>query len=56
MALKDRIRTMGFGLPDMGKLTSMFNEKFDALIGKLDEMLVVLRDILGELRTQRGAP
>lgn len=33
--------------PDVSKLTDMFNQKFDALIAKLDE-------ILAELRTQRG--
>lgn len=49
MALRERFKSMGFGLPDMGKMTAMFNEKFDLLIAKLDE-------ILQELRTQRGAP
>lgn len=33
----------GFGLPDIGKLTDMFNEKFDRLIAKLDEILAELR-------------
>jgi hypothetical protein len=45
MGLRDRVRTMGFGLPDMGKLTDMFNDKFDRLIAKLDEILIVLQDI-----------
>jgi hypothetical protein len=49
MQLRSRFKSMGFGLPDMGKMTDMFNEKFDALIAKLDE-------ILAELRTQRGSP
>lgn len=49
MPLKDKLRTMGFGLPDMGKIEGMFTQKFDQLIAKLDE-------ILAELRTQRGAP
>lgn len=43
MPIKDRLRTMGLGLPDMGKMTTMFNEKFDLLIAKLDEILVELR-------------
>ena len=34
---------MGFGLPDMGKLTDMFDQKFDALIAKLDEILAELK-------------
>lgn len=48
MALKDRLVQAGM-FPDVGRLTDMFNQKFDALIAKLDE-------ILAELRTQRGAP
>lgn len=49
MALRDRIKTMGLGFPDIGKMQGDLNAKFDALIAKLDE-------ILQELRTQRGAP
>jgi hypothetical protein len=42
MKLGERIKSMGM-FPDMGKLTDMFNQKFDALIAKLDEILVELR-------------
>jgi hypothetical protein len=40
--LGERFKSMGF-MPDIGKLTDMFNAKFDALIAKLDEILVELR-------------
>lgn len=42
MAVKDRLRTMGFGLPDVGAIRSDLNEKFDRLYG----VLVEIRDIL----------
>jgi len=45
MALRDRIRTMGFGLPDMGALKSMFDEKFNELIDELRAIRGVLEQI-----------
>lgn len=42
MPLSDRLKTMGL-MPDMGKITGQMNEKFDALIAKLDEILAELR-------------
>lgn len=45
MALKDRIRTMGFGLPDIGELRSMFDEKFNELLDELRTIRGVLEQI-----------
>jgi hypothetical protein len=45
MALRDRIRTMGFGLPDMGQIRSMFDEKFQELLDELRAIRVVLEQI-----------
>jgi hypothetical protein len=42
--VKETLVRKGF-LPDMNQLTDMFNQKFDALIAKLDEMLAVLKEI-----------
>lgn len=56
MALRDRIRTMGFGLPDMGKLTDEFNAKFGELRDRLDTIIERLDTLIAETRTQRGAP
>lgn len=56
MRLRDRVRTMGFGLPDMGQLRSMFDEKFSELLDQLVAIRSTLEQILAELRTQRGAP
>lgn len=44
--LRDRIRTMGFGLPDMGAIRDDLHESFD----KLYAVLLEIRD---ELRLQR---
>lgn len=51
-----RLRQFGFGLPDMGQLRSMFDEKFSELLDQLVAIRAVLDQILAELRTQRGAP
>lgn len=40
--LRDKFKSFGM-FPDMGKLTDMFNQKFDALISKLDEILAELK-------------
>jgi hypothetical protein len=48
MAFKERMQKAGF-LPDMGKMQTQLDEKFD----KLYAVLIEIRD---ELRTQRGAP
>lgn len=34
---------MAFGLPKPAELKAMFDEKFDALLAKLDEILAELR-------------
>lgn len=39
-----------FGLPDIGKIESMLDQRFQALIAKLDEVLEELRNIKGEVR------
>lgn len=46
MGLRDRIQTMGFGLPDMGQLKSMFDEKFNELL----EELRAIRGVLEQIR------
>jgi hypothetical protein len=56
MQLRSRFKSMAFGLPDMGKLQGMFDEKFNALLAELQSMHGVLDQILVELRTQRGGP
>lgn len=56
MGIKDRVRTMGFGLPDISGMQNQLNEKFEQLIAELHTMQGTLGDILAELRTQRGAP
>lgn len=45
MGLRDRVRTMGFGLPDMGQLRSMFDEKFQELLDELRQIRAVLEQI-----------
>lgn len=53
MALKDKIRSMGFGLPDMGKLTESFEAKFGELRDRLDTII----ERLDTLITQgKGSP
>jgi len=42
VTLGERFKSFGM-FPDVGKLTDMFNEKFDALIAKLDEILTELK-------------
>lgn len=53
--LKQRISAMGLGfkMPDVDGMMRTMDERFGQLVGKLDEMLVVLRDIRGELQTAR---
>jgi tetrahydromethanopterin S-methyltransferase subunit G len=55
MALKDKIRTMGF-MPDVGKLTDEFNAKFGELRDRLDTIIERLDTLIAETRTQRGGP
>lgn len=50
MGLRDRIQTMGFGLPDMGALQRQFDEKFGELVDHLVEINATLGLILEELR------
>lgn len=38
-------RKMGFGLPDMGQIRSMFDEKFQELIDELRQIRAVLEQI-----------
>jgi hypothetical protein len=47
---------MAFGLPKMGDLTAQLNTRFEEMMTVLRAILEVLQNILGELRTQRGAP
>ena len=49
-------KLFGFGLPDMGKLTEMFDARFKELIEHIDALGVKLDALHAELRTQRGAP
>lgn len=51
MGLRDRVRSMGLGLPDMGRLTDMFDQRFEELIGEIRQM----RQLLTEIRDQ-GRP
>lgn len=48
MALRDRIQKMGFGLPDMGKLTDEFNAKFGELRDRLDTIIERLDTLIGQ--------
>lgn len=45
MAVKDRIRAMGFGLPDMGAIRSELNDKFEELKDELRQIRAVLEQI-----------
>jgi hypothetical protein len=40
-----RIGRMGFGLPDMGQIRSMFDEKFQELLDELRLIRAVLEQI-----------
>jgi hypothetical protein len=40
-----KLRRMGFGLPDMGELRSMFDEKFQELLDELRAIRAVLEQI-----------
>jgi hypothetical protein len=40
-----RIGRMGFGLPDMGQIRSMFDEKFQQLLDELRLIRAVLEQI-----------
>ena len=40
-----RLRKLGFGLPDMGQIRSMFDEKFEELLGELRAIRFVLEQI-----------
>lgn len=42
----------GFGLPDMGAMRSMFDEKFQELLDELRAM----RAVLEQIRDQAGPP
>lgn len=57
MTIRDKIKTMGFGLPkipDIGEITRLMDERFAQLTARLDEMLVVLREIRDDGRAQSG--
>lgn len=56
MPLKERLRTMGFGLPNVGEIRSEMNAKFGELVDRLDTVIERLTEIRDELRTSRGAP
>lgn len=59
MAIKDRLRTMGFGLPDFSAMESKLDDRFEDLIGELRTMHGVLNDIrtvLMERLPEKGAP
>ena len=45
MKLGSRIRSMGFGLPDMGAMKTMFDEKFNELLDELRQIRAVLEQI-----------
>lgn len=45
MKLGSKIRSMGFGLPDMGQLRTMFDEKFNELLDELRQIRGVLEQI-----------
>lgn len=49
-----RLGRMGFGLPDMGKLTESFDAKFGELRDRLDTIIERLDTLIAEMRTQRG--
>jgi hypothetical protein len=49
--LGEKIKSMGFGMPDMGKITDQFNAKFD----ELKAILFEIRDVLVQIRDQ-GKP
>jgi hypothetical protein len=55
MGFRDRVRTMGFGLPDMGAIRDQMDQKFQELLDELRAIRGVLDAILAETRTQRGA-
>lgn len=42
-------------LPDMDKIQAALDEDFAALTERLDTLIDLEKQILGELRTQRGA-
>lgn len=44
MGLRDRLHTMGM-FPDVGRLTDMFNEKFEELLDELRAIRGVLEQI-----------
>jgi hypothetical protein len=46
---------MAFGLPNVDQLEKMFDEDFDRLIAKLDELLVEVKGMRGDLQA-RGEP
>lgn len=48
MALKERIKAMGFGLPDMGKLTESFEAKFGELRDRLDTIIERLDTLIAQ--------
>jgi hypothetical protein len=43
--LRERVRTMGFGLPNMGQIRAMFDEKFQELLDELRAIRAVLEQI-----------
>ena len=47
-------KLFGFGLPDMGKLTAMFDEKFEELIRHIDVGFAGVITKLEELKAQQG--
>lgn len=46
---------MPFGI-DVKGLTAKLDERFQLLLSEIQNMHATLREVLAELRTQRGAP
>lgn len=45
---------MAFGLPKIGEMTAMLDERFQRLLSEIENMHATLRDVLEELRQQKG--
>lgn len=52
MPLGQRIRAMGFGLPDIGKIQGDLNAKFGELADRLDRIIELLTEIRDQRKTQ----
>jgi hypothetical protein len=45
MGIRDRLQTMGFGLPDMGAIRDMMDQRFNELLDELRAIRGVLEQI-----------